>query len=195
MLMNPSLYSTTPLTAEQIGYPAINLNEYEFAAYQKEKLAENLSQVNYYKRLMADPLYAQMKANPPEGYTSWEKYAQDQGALNATTMHDGGLLKAHRGLNMGPDEGLFLGLSDEGVLSRRGMSALGRDNFERVNRGEKIETSKTESHYYDSLIKIEGNNNVYDERSLRVFAKDIERILEDRSRRKVTRGSNSILVQ
>jgi len=51
--------------------------------------------------------------------------------------HKGGLVQpiyAHSGLS--PDEVPIIAQSGEGVLSRRGMSALGTNNLKRLNRGE-----------------------------------------------------------
>ncbi len=53
--------------------------------------------------------------------------------------HKGGLVQpiyAHSGLS--PDEVPIIAQSGEGVLSRRGMSALGTNNLKRLNRGESL---------------------------------------------------------
>jgi len=52
--------------------------------------------------------------------------------------HAGGIIqRAHSGM-LASDEVPIIAQSGEGVLSRRGMSALGVDNFNRLNRGEKM---------------------------------------------------------
>lgn len=47
--------------------------------------------------------------------------------------HSGGVVRAHSGLAI--DEVPIIAQRGEGVLSRRGMSALGRGNFDRLNNG------------------------------------------------------------
>jgi len=49
-------------------------------------------------------------------------------------FHSGGVIRAHSGLAV--DEVPIIAQTGEGVLSRRGMSALGRGNFDRLNRGD-----------------------------------------------------------
>lgn len=51
-----------------------------------------------------------------------------------STYHRGGVIRAHGGLAV--DEVPIIAQSGEGVISRRGMSAIGRRNFDRINRGE-----------------------------------------------------------
>lgn len=51
-------------------------------------------------------------------------------------FHSGGVVRAHSGLAV--DEVPIIAQTGEGVLSRRGMSSLGRGNFDRLNRGENI---------------------------------------------------------
>ncbi|HNX82482.1 MAG TPA: hypothetical protein PKL77_10100 [Candidatus Omnitrophota bacterium] len=51
-------------------------------------------------------------------------------------FHQGGIIKAHSGLAV--DEVPIVAQTGEGVLSRKGMSALGRNNFDRLNAGEGI---------------------------------------------------------
>jgi hypothetical protein len=51
--------------------------------------------------------------------------------------HSGGIIRAHNGL--APDEVPIIAQTGEGVLSRRGMSALGgSDNLRALNRGESV---------------------------------------------------------
>ncbi len=56
--------------------------------------------------------------------------------LGLSRKHSGGIIRAHSGLAV--DEVPIIAQSGEGVLSRRGMSALGRSNFDRLNHGESI---------------------------------------------------------
>jgi len=52
--------------------------------------------------------------------------------------HAGGIVRrAHSGM-LASDEVPIIAQTGEGILSRRGMSALGADNFNRINRGEKV---------------------------------------------------------
>jgi hypothetical protein len=58
-----------------------------------------------------------------------------QGGL---VFHSGGIIpRAHSGM-LASDEVPIIAQTGEGVLSRRGMAGLGVDNFNRINRGEKI---------------------------------------------------------
>jgi hypothetical protein len=57
--------------------------------------------------------------------------------LGFLIMHQGGVVKAHSGY-LANDEVPIVAQSGEGVLSRRGMRALGNDNFARLNRGQGI---------------------------------------------------------
>jgi hypothetical protein len=52
----------------------------------------------------------------------------------AGAYHTGGIIRAHSGLAV--DEVPIIAQSGEGIISRRGMASLGRDNFDRINRGE-----------------------------------------------------------
>ncbi|MDD4873880.1 MAG: hypothetical protein PHE15_02755 [Dehalococcoidales bacterium] len=54
----------------------------------------------------------------------------------AQYFHEGGIIRAHSGLAV--DEVPIIAQTGEGVLSRKGMSALGRSNFDRLNRGESM---------------------------------------------------------
>lgn len=65
---------------------------------------------------------------PPDYYLS------KSASVSATKKHFGGIVRAHSGLAV--DEVPIIAQIGEGVLSRRGMSALGRGNFDRLNRGE-----------------------------------------------------------
>jgi hypothetical protein len=49
-------------------------------------------------------------------------------------FHQDGIIKAHSGL--ATDEVPIIAQSGEGIISRRGMASLGRNNFNRLNRGE-----------------------------------------------------------
>lgn len=51
-------------------------------------------------------------------------------------FHQGGIVKAHNGMSLANDEVPIIAQKGEGVISRRGMQALGSDNFSRINRGE-----------------------------------------------------------
>jgi len=48
-------------------------------------------------------------------------------------FHQGGIIRAHNGLAI--DEVPIIAQTGEGVLSRKGMSALGRNNFDKLNSG------------------------------------------------------------
>jgi uncharacterized protein (UPF0335 family) len=61
-------------------------------------------------------------------------------------FHQGGVVKAHSGL--ATDEVPVIAQAGEGIISRRGMSALGRDNFSRLNRGEGAGSNQMVIHYY-----------------------------------------------
>jgi hypothetical protein len=53
--------------------------------------------------------------------------------------HFGGLvepIRAHSGTYLAPDEVPIVAQTGEGILSRRGMTTLGRDNLDRLNRGQ-----------------------------------------------------------
>jgi len=54
----------------------------------------------------------------------------------AQYFHEGGIIRAHSGLAV--DEVPIIAQTGEGVLSRKGMSALGRNNFDRLNRGDSL---------------------------------------------------------
>jgi hypothetical protein len=66
--------------------------------------------------------------------------------LLGMTFHKGGVIRAHSGLAV--DEVPIIAQTGEGVLSRRGMSALGRSNFEQLNRGKSIGGGETVVNYY-----------------------------------------------
>jgi len=51
-------------------------------------------------------------------------------------FHAGGIVRAHSGLAV--DEVPIIAQAGEGVLSRKGMSAIGRSNFDRLNSGESL---------------------------------------------------------
>jgi len=58
-------------------------------------------------------------------------------------FHEGGLIgeggkvrKAHKGLFMEEEEGIFIGRRGEGILPEESMRKLGRRNFERIRQGE-----------------------------------------------------------
>lgn len=57
-------------------------------------------------------------------------------------FHSGGIVKAHSGRMMN-DERLIKAQAGEGILSRAGMSALGRSNFNALNRGEPVGGGQT----------------------------------------------------
>lgn len=62
-------------------------------------------------------------------------------------FHKGGIIRAHTGL-LAYDEVPVIAQAGEGIISRKGMAALGTDNFERINRGEKAEGQQTVVNYY-----------------------------------------------
>ncbi|MDD5450201.1 MAG: hypothetical protein PHO42_06390 [Candidatus Omnitrophica bacterium] len=57
--------------------------------------------------------------------------------FNMFKFHQGGIVRrAHTGM-LASDEVPIIAQTGEGILSRRGMSALGRNNFDSLNRGER----------------------------------------------------------
>lgn len=84
-------------------------------------------------------------------------------------FHQGGIVKAHSGL--ATDEVPIIAERGEGILSRRGMQALGRTNFERLNRGEPIGSGIT----YNPVIIIQA----WDTRDIYRNRKMIESIIAD----------------
>jgi hypothetical protein len=58
-------------------------------------------------------------------------------ATRVLSFHEGGVIRAHNGLNLANDEVPIIAQTGEGVLSRRGMSALGGASaLNSLNRGE-----------------------------------------------------------
>jgi hypothetical protein len=57
--------------------------------------------------------------------------------FNPFQFHQGGVVKrAHSGAMLSSDEVPIVAQAGEGIISRRGMNALGKGNFDRINRGD-----------------------------------------------------------
>lgn len=57
--------------------------------------------------------------------------------FNPVQFHQGGVVKrAHSGAALSSDEVPIIAQSGEGIISRKGMNAMGKGNFDRLNRGD-----------------------------------------------------------
>lgn len=84
--------------------------------------------------------------------------------------HRGGFITAHDGL--APDEVPIIAQTGEGVLSRRGMSALGgSDNLRRLNRGDGLRESGSVTVVINQVIKAWDAQDVY--RNRKVFTQAV----------------------
>ncbi|MCA9400386.1 MAG: hypothetical protein KC713_02075 [Candidatus Omnitrophica bacterium] len=85
-----------------------------------------------------------------------------QGGL---VFHSGGIIpRAHSGM-LASDEVPIIAQTGEGVLSRRGMASLGVDNFNRLNRGEKVGGSSV-SIIINPVIQAWDSRDVYRNRQM-----------------------------
>jgi|GEM_PF-4615575 len=66
----------------------------------------------------------------------WKTIFPDPDVNQATFYHTGGIIRAHTGLAI--DEVPIVAQTGEGVLSRRGMKALGTSNFDALNSGKPL---------------------------------------------------------
>ena len=82
-----------------------------------------------------------------------------------------GIIKAHEGLALMPDEVPIIAQTGEGVLSRLGMDALGgKSQLDNLNKGEAVPNNETHKHYYI---------NAMDAQSFRDFLNNNKESLED----------------
>lgn len=65
------------------------------------------------------------------------------------TMHAGGVVRAHSGLAV--DEVPIIAQSGEGIISRRGMAAMGTSSFARMNRGENVGGGVVNNFYINAV--------------------------------------------
>jgi hypothetical protein len=99
---------------------------------------------------------------------------------NPFAFHQGGIIRAHSGLAV--DEVPIIAQTGEGILSRKGMSALGRSNFDRINRGEGVSGGNTQV-TYNPVVVIKA----WDAADVYAHSAEIQHILIE-----AIRGNNSL---